>query len=448
MKNNILFFPSHAPTQYEALAKNLQKKQSDLTIKFFLLDQPYSGFSFDYITYESLIDSCHEVPPPSQLNDDLYNCNLNDLFLMDRIHKKDAPKRELLSKYLFSFRKYLVENSITHVFGYALSDSITYGCYHVCQTLGIKYYYINVTRLSTFYHLSSSLTGEGEDSSLMSFSDEKIFNLVDTMVNKKITPDYASDPNMIIKKSFFKIFQSAYKLLMIRFEVKNKYLDFYPSVLLAIKRFINRRLSHKELMRNTHDYEQFRDKKYFFYPLHLHPETATLVWGRWLNNQYEILKLIARVLPNEYLLIVKEHKVAAGRHRRGFYEKIANLPNTFLVHHETNAHDIISAAKAVVTISGTAGFEALCHNKPVLLFGDVDYKCMQNVIQCNDLSKLRQYVNEAIDMEITDIHNDKKFINYIKLKLNGSVSLDGYSVESTDKKLIEDLTSLYLEKLN
>ncbi|MDA8709376.1 hypothetical protein N9M61_02570 [Gammaproteobacteria bacterium] len=447
MKNSILFFPSHAPTQYEALAKNLQQKQPDIAIKFFLLDKPYSDFSFDYVTYEELIDSCDELSSPSELNEDLYNCNLNDLFLMDRVHKKGAPKRELLSKYLFSFKQYLVENSITHVFGYALSDSITYGCYHVCQNLGIKYYYVNVTRLSTLYHLSSSLTGEGETSSLASFSNDEIFELVDTMVNKKITPDYASDPNMVIKKSYIKVLQSAFNLLKTRLNVKNKYLDFYPSVLLAIKRFLNRRLSYKELMRKTHDYDAFKDKKYFFYPLHLHPETATLVWGRWLNNQYEILKLIARVLPNEYILIVKEHKVAAGRHRRGFYDKIADLPKTILVDHETNAHDIISSAKAVVTISGTAGFEALCHNKPVLLFGDVDYKCMQNAIQCTDLSKIRFYVNKAINMETIDIHNDKKFIDYIRLKLNGSVSLDGYSVESTDKKLIEDLTSLYLEKL-
>jgi len=448
MKNNILFFPSHAPNQYEALAKALKQKRNDITIKFFLLDKPYIDFAFDYTTYEELIDSCTETLPESSLNNALYNCSLNDLFLMDRIHKRGVPKRELLSKYLFSFRQYLIDNSITHVFGYALSDSITYGCYHVCQSLGIKYYYINVTRLSTLYHLSSSRSGEGEPSSLQSFSDDHIFELVDTMVDKKITPKYASDPNMVIKKSFFKVFQSAINLIYTRLKVKNKYLDFYPSVSLAIKRFINRRFSHHELIKNTYDFKKFKDKKYLFYPLHLHPETSTLVWGRWINNQYEILKLIARALPDEYVLLVKEHKVAAGRHRRGFYESISNLPNTFFIHHETNAHEIILAAKAVVTIAGTAGFEALCHNKPVLLFGDVDYKCMQNVIQCNDLSRMKEYVKNAISLKPEDIHNDKKFLDFIRLKLNGSVSLEGYSAASVDKNLIDDLVNLYIEKLS
>jgi len=448
MKNNILFFPSHAPNQYEALAKALKHKRNDVSIKFFLLDEPYIDFAFEYVTYEELVDSCAEVLPQSSLDDALYHCSLNDLLLMDRTHKTDVPKRELLSKYLFALKQYLIDHSITHVFGYALSDSITYGCYHVCQSLGIKYYYINVTRLSNFYHLSSSRSGEGEPSSLQSFSNDQIFELVDTMVDKKITPKYASDPNMVIKKSFFKVFLSAINLLHTRFKVRNKYLNFYPPISLAIKRFINRRFSYRELMKNSHNFEKFKSKKYLFYPLHLHPETSTLVWGRWINNQYEILKLISRALPNEYILLVKEHQVAAGRHRRGFYESMANLPNTFFINHETSAHDIIIGAKAVVTISGTAGFEALCHNKPVLLFGDVDYKCMQNVIQCNDLSRMKEYVKNAISLKPEDIHNDKKFLDFIRLKLNGSVSLEGYSAASVDKNLIDDLLNLYIEKLS
>ena len=39
----------------------------------------------------------------------------------------------------------------------------------------------------------------------------------------------------------------------------------------------------------------------------------------------------------------------------------------------TNSFDIIEESSAVATISGTAGFEAICQNKKVLLFGDVDY---------------------------------------------------------------------------
>ena len=84
--------------------------------------------------------------------------------------------------------------------------------------------------------------------------------------------------------------------------------------------------------------------------------------------------MIARSLPSNVFLLVKEHKVAIGRHSKGFYEEIAGIPNTFLVDMDTNPHEIIDQSQFVATISGTAGLEALCHGKKVLLFGDVCFK--------------------------------------------------------------------------
>lgn len=448
MKNNILFFPSHDPIQYEAIAKSVKEKRHDVNVKFFLLDKPYYNFSFDYVTYEDLVDSCDLLSVQNNSYTDTLNCSSNDLFFMDRIHKKNINFKEVHTKYLIALKKYLIKNSITHVFGYALSDSITFGCYHVCQDLGIKYYYVNVTRLASLYHLSTSINGEGEPSNLQSFSKDNILELVVNLSEKKIVPDYASDPTMVINKSIFDTLHSLITLAISRFKRKNKYLDFQPPILNAIKRFLNRKLSYRELLKYTHDFERLKNKKFIFYPLHIHPETSTLVWGRWFNNQYEILKLIARVLPDDVMLLVKEHKVATGRHRKGFYKKIASLPNTFLIHHETNSHEIISASRAVATISGTAGFEALCYNKPVLLFGEVDYQCAQNVIMCRDFSRMREYIFKALNQKPYDILYDPQFFDMMKLKLDGSVLLDGYRPYITSGPLVEALTSLYMEKLH
>ena len=74
-------------------------------------------------------------------------------------------------------------------------------------------------------------------------------------------------------------------------------------------------------------------------------------------------------MPDDALL-VKEHKVAV-RHKKGYYQKISRLPNTHIVDTDTNSHDLISHSSRL-SISGTAGFEAYCHSKPVILMGDVD----------------------------------------------------------------------------
>ena len=447
MKNNILFFPSHEPTQYSEIANVVKQRSPYSSIEFFLLDEPNKDFKYSYVTYEKLVDSCSLDINELDGLDNQFGCNLNDLVIMDRIHKRDSKIRLVLGKYLFALREHLIQHSISHVFGYALSDSITYGCFHLCQELGIKYYFINVTRLSTFYHLSSHKDGRGEASSIQSFSNSQISDLVLEMTGKKITPKYASDPNMIPGKPISRVISSALKLIFTKAKSRNKYLDHEVPFIIALKRFINRKFSLRELSRYEIDYKDFQGKRFIFYPLHLHPETSTLIWGRWINNQYEILRALSRVLPNNVSLLVKEHKVAAGRHSPNYYKKIAQLPNTFLINHNQSAHDLILDSDAVATISGTAGFEAICHQKPLLMFGDVDYKCLPNVIHCYDLSKIRDNVNSAINLKTKNIFEDDTFFNFLRLKLNGSLSMEGYTATSTEAKLIDDMATLYLEKL-
>lgn len=445
--NNILFFPSHEPTQYKAIADIVKQSSPHSSLQFFLLDEPNSEIEYSYVTYENLVDSCNLDIHEIDAMDIQFGCNLNNLVIMDRLHKRNSNVRVALGKYLYALRDYLIQNSITHVFGYALSDSITYGCFHLCKELGIKYYFINVTRLSTFYHLSSHQDGRGEASSIQSFSNSQISDLVLEMTGKKITPKYASDPNMIPGKSISRVISSALKLIRTKTKTTNKYLDHEQPFTKALKRFINRKFSLRELSRHEIDYKDFQGKRFIFYPLHLHPETSTLIWGRWINNQYEILRALSRVLPNNVSLLVKEHKVAAGRHSRNYYKKIAQLPNTFLINHNQSAHDLILDSDAVATISGTAGFEAICHQKPLLMFGDVDYKCLPNVIHCYDLSKIRDNVNSAINLKTKNIFEDDTFFNFLRLKLNGSLSMEGYTATSTEAKLIHDMATLYLEKL-
>jgi len=447
MINNILFFPSHEPTQYKEIADVVKRKSPDSSIQFFLLDKPKKNFAYDYVTYEKLVDLCDlNIDEIEKLNTS-FGCNLNDLVLMDRVHKRDIDVRVAIAKYLFALREHLTQHSITHVFGYALSDSITYGCYHLCQELGIKYYFINVARLSTFYHLSSHKDGRGEASSIQSFSNSQISDLILNMTTKKITPKYASDPNMTPGKSISKVISSTLNLILTRAQVRNKYLDHEQPFKRALKRFINRKFSFRELLKYEMNYEAFQGKKFIFYPLHLHPETSTLIWGRWINNQYEILRALSRVLPNDVSLLVKEHKVAAGRHSLNYYKKISQLPNTFLINHNQSAHDLILDSVAVATISGTAGFEAICHQKSLLMFGDVDYKCLPNVIHCYDFSKIRENVNSAINLKTKNIFEDENLYNFLRLKLNGSLSMEGYTATSTGKELINDMATLYLEKL-
>jgi len=440
---NILFFPSHHPIQYEEIAKKVCNLVPDVSVKFFLLNKPDSSFSFEYITYEELVNNIDHSEAIS-LNQ---NQNLNELLHADRIHKNNINKRDVLKRYLISLKTYLIKYEIRSVFGYALSDSITYGCYNLCKELGIKYYFLSACRIKNFYHLSSKIDGRGEFSQISNFTNDQILELVSEMTEKKIVPLYASDPTMIINKNLRNILDSAMQLIGSRIKLQNEYLDFYPPFLQAFKRFINRRFSNIELTNSVKNFSDFKYKKFIFYPLHLHPETATLIWGRWFNNQYEILKLFSRILPDDVYLLVKEHKVAVGRHKKGFYQKISRLPNTHIVDTDTNSHDLISHSQAVLSISGTAGFEAYCHSKPVILMGDVDYGCLPGITKATDFSQLRDLLTRVLSLNGKSEIDQYSLINFLKLKLDGSVPLENYTATSVNPKLIDAMSKLYIDKL-
>jgi len=57
-----------------------------------------------------------------------------------------------------------------------------------------------------------------------------------------------------------------------------------------------------------------------------------------------------------------------------FYRRVLALPRVRLVDQEVPSRDIIAQAEGVVTVGGTAGWEALMAGKPVVLFGHAFYE--------------------------------------------------------------------------
>jgi len=62
-----------------------------------------------------------------------------------------------------------------------------------------------------------------------------------------------------------------------------------------------------------------------------------------------------------------------------FYNRIVSLPNVQLISITSSNFDLIDNSKTVVTITGTAGWEAVVRGKPVLIFGHAWYKFCEGV---------------------------------------------------------------------
>jgi hypothetical protein len=183
----------------------------------------------------------------------------------------------------------------------------------------------------------------------------------------------------------------AWQVLKAAYLRKNRdkyYKSYYLSSML---RYLLR--EHLDLRRLRKPYAQSLDSlagtRFAYFPLHTEPEQALHQFSPECFDQLGTIAAIARDLPADVVLVVKETIYAAGRRPRDFYEQIKRLRNTVLLDVRELGVRVIEAASVVITMAGTAGLEAAQIGKPVLLFGRHNYYSflphVRSVRQAEDL---------------------------------------------------------------
>jgi hypothetical protein len=108
------------------------------------------------------------------------------------------------------------------------------------------------------------------------------------------------------------------------------------------------------------------NERYVLYPLHHQPETSIDVFGSLNSNQTALIETVSRLLPATHKLWVKEHRGAISDRSIGWYRHIRSLPNVRLIDPFEDIFGLIHRADLVVTICGTAGYEAALLGVPSL----------------------------------------------------------------------------------
>lgn len=86
-----------------------------------------------------------------------------------------------------------------------------------------------------------------------------------------------------------------------------------------------------------------------------------------------------------------------------FYREILNLPQVRLVNQRVTSMEIIPKAEAVITVTGTAGWEGLMFGKPVVLFGHAFYEEFdEGVIIVNGVESLPSILQSLRQRTIPD----------------------------------------------
>ena len=111
-------------------------------------------------------------------------------------------------------------------------------------------------------------------------------------------------------------------------------------------------------------------EKFVLFTLHKQPEYSIDVLGARHSNQLETIHGIARSLPADVRLYVKEHRNCLGDRSPKELRKIKALPSVRLIDPFVDAAELVERCEAVVTVSGTIALESALNGKRTLLLSD------------------------------------------------------------------------------
>jgi len=160
------------------------------------------------------------------------------------------------------------------------------------------------------------------------------------------------------------------------------------------------------------------DKPYLYFPLHMNPESSTLILAPDHIDQEKIIREMAANLPKNRLLAVKDHEPMLGLRPCSFYNNIQQLPNVRLIHPLCSGRDLIKNATVVITITGTSGLEALIHGKPLIMMGQPPYRLLnEGYIYEPDPRKIASAIERVIRLPKI---NQENLLRYLAILIEES----------------------------
>ncbi len=140
------------------------------------------------------------------------------------------------------------------------------------------------------------------------------------------------------------------------------------------------------------------DEKFLYFPLASEPEARIMVTSPFYTNQITLVENIAKSIPIDSVLYVKEHPVQKLKFWRSVtdYKKLINIPNVKFIHPSVCNHELLTKCQGVIAISGGTSFEAIFYKKPVILFADEYYDVLSTVTRIKTFKTLPNDITDAL----------------------------------------------------
>ncbi|MEN9558532.1 MAG: hypothetical protein RL141_901 [Candidatus Parcubacteria bacterium] len=180
-------------------------------------------------------------------------------------------------------------------------------------------------------------------------------------------------------------------------------------------------------LRNARGLEDFYDaftphaEPFAFFPLHYEPETSLLLLAPYYADQLHLIRQIARSLPVQMTLYVKEHPAMVEYRPRSYYRALKKIHNVKIIPPWVSSFAITPHTALICTITSTAGWEGLLLGKPVITFGNWFYNALPMVTRCRDIETLPMLIQEQL---AHPPQNDHALLTFLAALFEDTVDID------------------------
>jgi hypothetical protein len=184
------------------------------------------------------------------------------------------------------------------------------------------------------------------------------------------------------------------------------------------KRIINRIW----LKKVSNDFSIDKAGEYILYFMAHQPEASTTSAAQRYVDQWKIIEDIAVNAPSHINIVIKDHPFGYGWHGKAYYERLIRLPNVMMAPISYDGKELIRWAKAVVTINGSVGLEAMVYDTPAYTLGDAWYAHPDYIENLTSpLELLKRLENPRV---LTQKEKDRVLISVYRASVDFFVSFD------------------------
>ena len=125
--------------------------------------------------------------------------------------------------------------------------------------------------------------------------------------------------------------------------------------------------------------------------------------------------------PSNLEIVVKIHPTDVDGKSLGYFRGFSELPGVTLLNHDVDSQDLILNSEAIVTITGTAGIEAVCMKKQVFSFAPNYYNMYQGIEYCESWTAYHRAIRrreKTIDWNV----NSRIIKDFVTHTFSGEVS--------------------------